>query len=114
MAIGYGTPDCNPCNHTICRYCGVGHGEVDVDSLTRECRSCTDYFLKNSALERFLLENEWAHSHKWEGPRAEQFIDNPARTARYMRTYCAEELSEWRMRREFDTLWGLTYTDHSQ
>lgn len=114
MAIGYGIPDCAPCTHTICRYCGVGHGEVEVDPLTRECESCTNYFLKNSALERFLLENEWAHSHRWEGRRAEQFVDNPTRTARYMRTYCAEELAEWKLRREFDTLWGLSYTDNSR
>ena len=114
MAIGYGIPDCSPCDHTICRYCGVGHGEVSVDSLTRECQSCTDYFATNDTLEKFLLENEWAHSHKWEGKHAEVLIDNPRRTARYMSAYCTEELAEWSLRKEFDTLWGLTYTEQSQ
>ena len=111
MASGYGIPDCSPCDHTICRYCGVGHGEVSVDSLTRECQSCTDYFATNATLEKFLLENEWAHSHLGEGKHAEVFIDNPRRTARYMSAYCAEELAEWSLRKEFDNLWGLSYQE---
>lgn len=117
MALGIMPPTACPlypnCMHTICRYCTIGHGDVYVDPLTRECEACTSYFAQTPTLEHFIERNSYILSFDWEeNPEVPKY--GARRLARYLRIYCGAELEELNLRRQFDELFGPSYTDANQ
>lgn len=117
MARGIQPPTACPlypdCTHVVCRYCTVGHGDVHVDPLSRECSACTTYFTPTSTLELFLSRNSYILQYDWD-KNPEVYKPNPRRLRNYLRDYCGEEMEELSLRKQFDELFGPYYTEDNQ